>query len=92
MRPIVTSTVSPTYHLAKYSATLLKPYMGGNIHHVSNSYEFVKTIQHTRIKLKDILASFDVTSLLTRVPLQDSHRELRKVFPHETTGVFFIMC
>ena len=88
LRPIVNSIGSPNYHLAKYLARILKPFVGGTAHHVKNSYDFVKTVQQISINAEDILVSFDVKSLFTKVPLEDTLEELGKIFPHETKEMF----
>ena len=39
---------------------------------VMNSTKFVECLQEVRIKLEDLLVSFDVTSLLTQVPIDEA--------------------
>ena len=44
LRPIVSFLSSPTYRLSKFLASLLKPVVGQNVHHVRNSQQFAEFI------------------------------------------------
>ena len=97
LRPIVSSIGSPTYQLAKYLTGLLQPFVGGCEHHVRNSAQFVRCLKQIKLNTTDLLVSFDVESLFTRVPLEDSLRLLGehfapglvKLFQHVLTTTYF---
>ena len=68
LRPIVSFLSSPTYGLSKFLAHLLKPVVGLSAHHVRNSQDFAQFIKSQRLSGTEVLVSFDVVSLFTRVP------------------------
>lgn len=68
-RPIVSFCGSPTYELAKFISRILSPLVGNTERHVRNSKEFAQDIQEMSIKDDEMLVSFDVVSLFTKVPV-----------------------
>lgn len=72
LRPIVSSIGSPTYRLAKELAQILSPLTGNTESFVKNSTEFVNSIRNLQIDDDDCLASFDVVSLFTSVPINEA--------------------
>jgi hypothetical protein len=79
---------SPTYALAKYLTVLLGSLVGKSGHHIRNSEAFVKKLQAIKMLLTDILVSFDVVSLFTRVPLEDIIQLLTSKFSKQTVDLF----
>ncbi|XP_046405042.1 uncharacterized protein LOC124170364 [Ischnura elegans] len=71
-RPIVSCIGSPTYALARYLANHLQPFIGQTGSCVKNSKEFIEVLKQLRIADNDILVSFDVVSLFTKVPIKES--------------------
>ena len=69
LRPIVSFCTSPTYSLSRYLATLLSPLVGGSSSHVRNSRDFVSFMLLQQLQPGEILVSFDVVSLFTRIPI-----------------------
>ena len=63
-------TDSPTYGLTKELSSLLKPLMGKSKHHVRSSSDFASSITHELLQTDEIMVSFDVVSLFTKVPIQ----------------------
>ena len=72
LRPIVSTIGSPTYQLAKYLTKLLPPHLGNTEHFIKDSTHFINKIQEIKLNPEDILVSFDVVSLFTKVPLRDT--------------------
>jgi len=72
LRPIVASCGSITYHLAKHVAWLLRPLVGRTKHHIKNSLDLVHKLKELRLTEEESLVSFDVTSLFTNVPVEES--------------------
>ena len=68
LRPITSSTGSPTYELSKHLTTLLTPLLR-NKYSVKNSIEFTTQIKHFTIEPDEIVVSFDVISLFTSIPV-----------------------
>ncbi|XP_071439457.1 uncharacterized protein [Hetaerina americana] len=88
LRPIVSSIGAPTYNLAKHLTGILAPFVGSCEHHIKNSAEFVKTLRDIRLDNQDILASFDVISLFTKVPIKDTLLLLQARFDEKTVDLF----
>ncbi|CAK9810876.1 hypothetical protein ANTPLA_LOCUS6713 [Anthophora plagiata] len=82
LRPIVSAIGSPTYNLAKYLTKILKPLTGKTTSHIQNSTHFIQKIQNIRLEPNDILVSFDVQSLFTNIPIQDSINILKNRIPN----------
>ena len=72
LRSIVSTINSPTYKLAKYLANYLKDFTGHTSSHILNSGHFIQRISDLRLDPQDLLVSFDVTSLFTKVPTRNS--------------------
>ena len=73
-RPILSMIESSQHEFAKFFVALLKPgfelYSTNCIH---NSFSFAKMIQLLEVNSNDlILCSFDICSLLTKVPLAET--------------------
>ena len=82
LRPIVNTIGSPTYQLAKYLAKILGPLVGNKDSFIKDSSEFVKLIKDEKIKPKDMISSFYVVSLFTKIPWMNQSRSLRRILTH----------
>ena len=71
MRPILSATGTYNYALAKWLDEKLKP-LSVNRYTISDTFSFAEEIQNLDIDENDILVSYDVTSLFTNVPLQET--------------------
>ena len=72
LRPIVSTIGSATYWLAKELTRILSPLMGNTDSYIANSAHFVQRIKGITVDDNDILVSFDVESLFTRVPIEEA--------------------
>ena len=72
LRPIVAAIGSPTHRLAKELARILSPLAGKSPSHVRNSADFTNQIHHISFQETDIMASFDVVSLFTKIPVDEA--------------------
>ena len=72
LRPIVAAQGSVTYQLAKFLSSILGPLIGKSNHHIVNSEDFIQSIKHLRVSRNEILVSFDVESLFSSVPVNES--------------------
>ncbi|XP_069977499.1 uncharacterized protein [Penaeus vannamei] len=71
LRPIVSSINTFNYKLAKFLAKIIKP-VTTNEYTTANTLEFVNEIKQLNIDDSTIMASFDVKSLFTNVPLSET--------------------
>ena len=72
LRPIVASRGSITYAVARHVADILSPIVGKNGYGLKNSTDLVRQLETCKLDEDDILVSFDVTALFTRVPVDQS--------------------
>ena len=72
LRPIVAAIGSPTYLLANELARILTLLTGSTETQVKNSAEFVGRIREKELREGEIMISFDVMSLFTKVPIQEA--------------------
>jgi hypothetical protein len=79
LRPIVNTISSPTYQLAKYLANKLKPLVGNTSSFVKDSSFFVNKIKNIKVDKDDILVSFDVVSLFTKIPIDGAMNVIRNI-------------
>ena len=72
LRPILSMIGSPQHKLAKYLNALLQPVIAKySTHNIQDSFEFAKKIRATSCS-DTFMASFDVRSLFTNVPLLET--------------------
>ena len=57
------------YALSKELASILSKSTGLSEHHVKNSEEFVKSVTSIKVEETEILVSFDMISLFTKIPV-----------------------
>ena len=75
---------SPTYKLAKHLAILLKPLVGQTISLVKDSTSCVQDICNETLDANDILVSFDVVSLYTKIPVDEAITTIRNLTNDDT--------
>jgi Reverse transcriptase (RNA-dependent DNA polymerase) len=63
---------SPTQALAKYLAKILQPWAEDATSYVKNSTHFVNLINDAKVGSDDLLVSFDIVSLFTKVPIEEA--------------------
>jgi hypothetical protein len=72
MRPIVNTMLSSTYRLAGHLASRLRPFTSSTEHHIKDSAHLIQKLQQVKAEEGDLLVSFDVKSLFTRVPVTET--------------------
>ena len=72
IRPIVSYTGTPLYNLSKYISNILKTYINNDDRHSKNSKVFSEYVRTLTVDDDETLVSFDVTSLYTNVPINDT--------------------
>ena len=69
LRPIVSFVNSPTCAISGYLAKILSPVVGNTDYTVKNSCKFTDFIRDKTLNACEELASFDVVSLFTKIPV-----------------------
>jgi hypothetical protein len=88
LRPTVSNIGAPTYQLAKHLSGLLNQLTGKTAHHVKNSFNFIEILKSLQIKPDDLMVSFDVVSLFTKVPVEESLILLKQHFNNEILALY----
>ena len=70
LRPIVEGIGSCTYNVAKALKDILRPIEGDPQFYIKDSKDFTSKLQEITVKEDEILASHDVVSLFTNVPIE----------------------
>jgi len=70
LRPIISFVGSPTYNLSKEIARFLQPLVGNTAHYVRNSIEFVDEVKIMIVQEDEVMVSFDVVLLFTKIPIE----------------------
>ncbi|XP_049267759.1 uncharacterized protein LOC119378700 [Rhipicephalus sanguineus] len=69
LRPIVDYTRSPLHSLSGYLHDVLRPLVGRTSTYVKDSVDFVDKIRNVTLDSEEIMVSFDVKSMFTRIPV-----------------------
>jgi hypothetical protein len=72
LRPIISAIGTHAYKLAKFLVPLLRPF-STNSYTISDTFMFVKELRELQINTNNVvMASFDVKSLFTNIPLDET--------------------
>ena len=85
LRPIVSSIDSITYEIAKHLTSIIGPLAGTTVHHVKNSGDFVKKIEHLKVNTDETIVSYDVTALFTCIPPDDALAVVKEKLEQDLT-------
>ena len=69
LRPIVSFINSPLYSPSKFVAKILTPLINSTNLSIKNSFEMIDRISNFKINDNDLMLSFDVVSLFTKIPV-----------------------
>ena len=69
LRPIVSFINSLLYNLSQFVAKILTPLINSNNLSIKNSFELIDRISNCKINDNDLMLSFDVVSLFTKIPV-----------------------
>ena len=85
LRPIVSSCGSVTYGVAKELAKILKPLVGKSPHHINSTQDFVEQVKHITLAPGECLSSYDVSALLTSVPVDPALNIIKDLLEKDRT-------
>ena len=77
MRPILSATETYNYKLAKRLDEKLKP-LSVNKHTVRDIFLFADELPEMKLKDREVLVSYDVSSLFTNVPVDETIESITK--------------
>ena len=83
--PIVASRGSIIYNTAKYVANILAPLVGKTPYHIHNSQDLVNKLSNIQLTKEESLVSYDVTTLFTSVPVDDSVSIIHDILHQDPT-------
>ncbi|CAF3214358.1 unnamed protein product, partial [Rotaria sp. Silwood2] len=72
MRPIISTIGAYNYSLSKYLAKIISEHKQPSASYLKDSFELVKTLSKTQPNEKHKICSFDVESLYTNVPVNET--------------------
>ena len=84
LRPVVSSIGSVTNGVAKELAKTIEPLVGTSKHHVSNTKEFADEIKKTKLEEEECITSYDVTALITSVPVPSALEIIKNKLEQDT--------
>jgi hypothetical protein len=67
LRPIVSAIGAPTHALACFLVDKLQSFIGKTPSFIKDSSDFIQKTQHLHLDEQDIMVSFDVVSLFTKI-------------------------
>ena len=71
LRPILAAFKAPSYNLSKFLINFLQPLTINNFT-LKNTYEFKNVVSEFQLPPGSVMASFDITSLFTNVPISET--------------------
>ena len=87
LRPILNIIGSLTYQLAKFLAKNIKSLASHTFSYIKDSSHFVNDIKDIHVDETEIMVSFDVVSLYTKVPVEEAIKIISNITNDETTNM-----
>lgn len=69
LRPIVSVIGAPHHPLSHFLTTKLKPFVSTYVYLIKDSSHFIQKPETIHLDPNDIMVSFDVVSLFTKIPI-----------------------
>ena len=90
LRHIVSVINSLTYELASFISSTLQPLVGKTSSFIKDFVDFVLFIQNLHLEPTDLLVSFDVVSLFTKIPIKEALEVIGKSVNPDITNLIKI--
>ena len=87
LRPIVNDIGSPSYGLDMLLVNKFKPLVGHSQSFIKDSSHFIQNIKNMSLRESDIMVSFDVVSLYTKIPVNEVVNIIKELTDEETTNL-----
>ena len=88
LRPVLSAINTPEYNLCKWLEGELKPYLKGD-YIINSSLEFIEKLNEVHPLRTDSLVTFDIKSLYTNVPLEETINGVAEVMFTENPDSIF---
>ena len=85
LRPLVSSCGAVTYGVAKVFVKILKPLVGKSPHHINSTHDIVEHTKHISLAPGECLSSYDVSALLTSVPVDPTLNIIKDLLEKDHT-------
>ena len=85
LRPIVSSSRSVTYGVAKELAKNLKPLVGKSSHHINSIQDFLEQVKQLTLAHGECISSYDVSALFTSVPVDPALGVIKDLLEKDPT-------
>ena len=86
IRPIISAVGTYNYKLAKFLDSIIKPLQSTNSFMLKDTFDFVNRVSKIDLAKDDYMVSFDVESLFTNIPVNETiDIILKRAFPGRTT-------
>jgi hypothetical protein len=76
LRPIISAVGTYNYKLAKFLVEILSPLLEKDEHTIKDTFDFVNKISSLDLDPEDQMVSFDVVSLFTNVPTDETIEDI----------------
>jgi hypothetical protein len=73
---------APTQALSRFLANNLQLFIGKTSSFIKDSFDFIQKTKILHLEEEDIMVSFDVVSLFTKIPIPEALNLISKLFDH----------
>ena len=88
LRPVLSAINTPEYRICKWLESQLKPYLNSKWS-INSNFEFIEKLKKIKPQRTDKCVSFDIKSLYTNVPLEETINKVTYVVYEQNTSSIF---